>query len=439
MRQHTVIIAVCLALVTLGYVVYTQYAAGLYYLAGQYDRMMNPYGIDADAPEPDATDRALHADMFVADLHIDTLKWERDLLERSVFGHADVPRLDEGNVALQVFTIVTRSPINWPWMDCVSGRSPDTNTALFFMQGRPAGPLRERAMYQINRFKDAAERSRAGPGPELRLIETAADLEHLVADRAAGKAVIGGIIGIEGGHWIGGPGWDSAAVRREMAALHDAGVRLFAPVHRFDNHLAGSNEGCERHGLTQHGHDAIGAAQELGMVVDLAHISGAALRDATAYLDDPVTVSHTGVRAGCEAPCRPDRNLSDDDIRHLIDADGVIGIGFWPQAIGPSVWRVQAAMQHITAIAEDMGVAEPTRHVAIGSDYDGSVTPMIEVTHLDVLTTLLRRGPQPFSEQQVRGIMGANTCRLFATVLPGGDGALAADLCDPLAEPMPAD
>ena len=424
-------------LLGVGYIAYTQYAAGLYYLAGQYDRMMNPYGVDEDAPEPDARDRALHESLFVADLHIDTLKWERDLLERSYFGHADVPRLHEGNIALQVFTIVTRSPLNLPWQTCVSGDSLDTNTALFFMQGRPVFGLRERAFYQIERFHEAAERSRDTDGPELRLIATADDLRQLVADRAVGRDVIGGIIGIEGAHWIGGDDVTGADVRADMEDLFEAGVRLFAPTHRFDNNLSGSNEGCERYGLTDHGFTALSTAQELGMAVDLAHISSAGLANATAYLRQPVTVSHTGIAEGCEAPCRPDRNLSDDDIRRIIDTDGVIGIGFWPQAIGPSVWRVADAMRHITGIAAEMGVSEPSRHVAIGSDYDGSVTPMIEVTHLNVLTALLRRGEEPFAEHHVRRIMGANTCRLFGTVLPGGGTDTAEAICGPLAQPRP--
>ncbi|WP_290649049.1 membrane dipeptidase [Aquisalimonas sp.] len=440
MRTRSLILIGIVGLIAAtAYVAYTQYAAGLYYLAGQYDRMMNPYGIDPDAPEPNKRDRALHASMFVADLHIDTLKWERDLLERSAFGHADVPRLHEGNIALQVFTIVTKSPLNLPWQECVSGNAPDTNTPLSFMQGRPVISLRERAFYQIERFKEAAERSLETDGPELRLIETVDDLRELVADREAGDAVIGGILGIEGGHWVGGPEADSDDVRAEMEALHEAGVRLFAPTHRFDNALSGSNEGCERYGLTEDGFAALAAAQALGMAVDLAHISSAGLEEATAFLHDPVTVSHAGVREGCEPPCRPDRNLSDDDIERIIETDGVIGIGFWPQAIGPSVWRVGDAMRHITTIAGEMGVEEPSRHVAIGSDYDGSVTPMIEVTHLDVLTTLLRRGDEPFAEGHVRRIMGANTCRLFGTVLPGGSPEAAEEICGSLHQASPLD
>ncbi|MCH8505769.1 MAG: membrane dipeptidase [Ectothiorhodospiraceae bacterium] len=437
MKLRIGFIIVLALLGAIGYVAYTQYAAGLYYLAGQYDRMMNPYGVDPDAPEPTAGDRLFHRSMFIADLHIDTLKWERDPLQRSMFGHADLPRLNDGNIALQVFTIVTKSPLSLPWSRCVSGRMPDTNTPLNFMQGRPVFSLKDRALYQIERLKDAVERSRDSDGPELRLIENMEDLERLVDDRLAGKSVIGGILGIEGGHWIGGDEATNEDVRREMQELFDAGVRMFAPTHRFDNALSGSNDGCTRYGLTDPGRVALTEAERLGILVDLAHISSDGLRDSVELLSSPVTVSHIGIRAECEAPCRPDRNLSDEDIALIVQNGGVIGVGYWPQAIGPSVWRIADVMEHIMLIAEQEGAEHPSHHAALGSDYDGSVTPMIEVGHLDVLTAITRRRDNAFHPDVTRDIFGRNVCRLFGTVLPGGDVDAASELCARLEHATP--
>jgi hypothetical protein len=53
---------------------------------------------------------ALHKRLFVADLHADPLLWRRNLLKRYDYGHVDIPRLVEGNVALQVFGVVTKAP-----------------------------------------------------------------------------------------------------------------------------------------------------------------------------------------------------------------------------------------------------------------------------------------------------------------------------------------
>ena len=53
---------------------------------------------------------SLHQQLTIADLHADSLLWGRDLLERSSYGHVDIPRLADGNVALQVFSLPTKSP-----------------------------------------------------------------------------------------------------------------------------------------------------------------------------------------------------------------------------------------------------------------------------------------------------------------------------------------
>ncbi len=62
-----------------------------------------PYPISDEA-------RALHGELFVADLHADSLLWSRDLRQRGSYGHVDLPRLAEGGVALQVFGLVTKVP-----------------------------------------------------------------------------------------------------------------------------------------------------------------------------------------------------------------------------------------------------------------------------------------------------------------------------------------
>ncbi|WP_366554764.1 dipeptidase [Aquibaculum sediminis] len=390
--------------------------------------MMNPYGVDPEAPEPTPEDRAFHRTLFIADLHADTLNWARDPLHRSLFGHVDVPRLMDGNVALQVFTIVTRSPVVLPWNNCVTPRAPDRAALLALLHGRPVFDVRDRAYARVERFKEAAARSLEEEGPELRLIETAADLRQLVEDRAAGQAVVGGILGVEGAHWIASDATPED-VRREVQDLFEAGVRLFAPVHRFDNSLGGSNEGCERDGLTAQGRIALSEAESLGMGVDLAHLSHAGIRDALDLLQQPFTISHTGIQSECEPPCRVARNLSEEELEAIVNAEGLLGVGFWPQAVGPSVWRIIDIMAHVAEMAEALDL-EPSRYAAYGSDYDGSVTPLVEVGHLDVLTAIMRHRSEPFSADWARDFAGRNACRFFGTVLPGGNSEVAAEICD---------
>lgn len=412
--------------------------AGVAWLYGaeQFDRRMNRVAADPEAPIPTQADLDLHRSLFIADLHADTLKWQRDLLKRSSWGHVDVPRLAEGNVGLQVFTIVTKSPLSRPSIAfpnerCVAADNLNMAAILAALQGRPVYSLKERAFLQIRRLKRAAERSREGPGPELRLIQSAQDLRQLVLDRQAGQQVIGAILGIEGGHWVGDED-DPEAVEREMQTLFDLGVRQFAPTHRFDNQLSGASEGCLRGGLTELGAKALRKAEELGMAVDLSHISPEGMRDAVEILRAPFVISHTGIQAGCEPPCQPARNLSDEDIALILQNDGLIGVGYWPEAIGPSLWRIPQAMQHIMAIERELGL-EPGTHIALGSDYDGSVTPFFDVSELVLLTAAMRQRSEPFDTETVRQIAGLNACRFFARTLPGGSQQVADEVCGALA------
>lgn len=408
-----------------------------YYAADSFDRRMNTVSADPEAPVPTAEDLAVHRSLFVADLHADTLKWRRDLLERGTWGHVDLPRLVDGNVGLQVFTIVTKSPIprkdpTAPGGRCVSGGGVNVAAVLAAAQGRPAWSLRKRMRLQVERLKDAARRSRERDGPELRVIETADDLRRLIADRTAGRQVVGAILGIEGGHWVGTPGGPAESVDADMQELHDLGIRMFAPTHRFDNALSGSSEGCTRGGLTPLGRRALERAQDLGMAIDLSHISEAGMSDAMDTVDRPFLISHIGIAAGCEPPCRPWRNLSDAQIRQIVAHDGVIGVGYWPQAIGPSVWRIAEVMRHVMEIADAMG-RDPGSHLALGSDYDGSVTPFFDVSQTAVLTTILRR--RDFEPETIQAIAGLNACRVFASVLPGGGPQAAAEICGSIAPP----
>jgi membrane dipeptidase len=116
-------------------------------------------------PVPSEEERAFHRGLFIADLHADTLKWDRDMLVRSAYGHVDLPRLEAGHVGLQVFAMVTHSPVNLPWTDCLSARDPNHAAWLAAVQGRPVRSTRARAFHQIDRFHDAVHRSAGASRP----------------------------------------------------------------------------------------------------------------------------------------------------------------------------------------------------------------------------------------------------------------------------------
>lgn len=145
-------------------------------------------------PVSDAA-QALQADMIVGDWHADSLLWDRDITERADRGHVDLPRLIERGVALQVFTAVTKSPAGQNYEEN-SAEAFDNITPLAIGQLWPMctwSSMLERALFQAEKLHEAAAKA-----PEaLRIIKTRADLEALLAARAAGSDAVGGILGID--------------------------------------------------------------------------------------------------------------------------------------------------------------------------------------------------------------------------------------------------
>lgn len=343
-----------------------------------------PYEIGAEA-------RALHDSIGVADLHADMLLWMRDPSERHARGHTDLPRLREGGVKLQVFTAVTKTPKNLNYDE--NDADSDEITLLAIAQRWPVrtwSSILERALYQASRL-DRLERV---AGDDFVLVKTKTDLQ-----RALNGNALAGVYGIEGAHPLEG---DLANIDR----LYDAGLRVMGLQHFFDNELGGSLHGKSGSGLTDFGRAAVDAASARGMIIDIAHSSEQVVRDVLARNEKPVIVSHTGLKGHCDSP----RNISDTLMQEIAENGGLIGVGFWDGAIcTPTPEGIAGAI--IFAI----GVVGPD-HVALGSDFDGTVTAPFDASELAVLTQALLDGG--LDEQTIRAVMGENAIRFFLDNLP---------------------
>jgi len=364
-------------------------------LPGIVESRMNRIGAGAPIAVSDAA-RALHANSFVADLHADTLLWDRDLLARGSRGHVDVPRLIEGNVALQAFTVVTKTPKNMNY-DNNTGDT-DNVTLLAVMQRWPRATwssLLDRALYQSGRLHDAVNRS----GGRLRLIESQKDLTEFVEQRKTDPQTVGCFLGIEGLHCLEGK-------VENVDVLFDAGFRMMGPVHFFDNAVGGSAHGVEKGGLTEFGHQVVRRMEERRILIDLAHASPKLIDDVLNVATRPVISSHTGVKGTCDRG----RNLSDEHVRKIAETGGLVGIGYWDEAVcGHDVASIVAAIRHAAGVAG-------TDHVALGSDFDGAVTTPFDTTGVVAITEgLLAAG---FPEEDIAKIVGGNVQRLLMQVLP---------------------
>jgi len=353
-------------------------------------------------PRVTAQTRALHAGLAIADLHADTLLWRRNLLDRADRGQVDLPRLQAGNVALQVFSSVTKTPRHQNY-DANDANS-DNITLLAIAQLQPPrtwSSLLERSLWHATKLARAADASNG----QLRLIRTPADLDRLLADRAAGRKVTGGLLSIEGLQ-------DLEGKPANLDRLYAAGFRMAGFAHFFDTEAAGSMHGRAKGGLTPLGRQVLRRMEALGMIVDVAHASHAAVADILAMARRPVVSSHGGV----QATCKVNRNLTDDEIRGIARTGGVIGIGYWEAAVcSTSPKAVAEAIAHVRDL---VGID----HVGLGSDFDGAVTTGFDASQLVVVTqALVDRG---FSEQEIAKVMGGNALRVLRAGMAAGTGRI---------------
>jgi microsomal dipeptidase-like Zn-dependent dipeptidase len=361
-------------------------------IEGMLNRVKGPV-----PPRPSDAALRLHRESFVVDLHADPLLWGRDLARKGHVGHVDLPRLQEGNVTLQVFGLVTQVPIGTS-IDRTDPARADSLTFLGLSQGWPLRVLRsrlERARFQCERLVALSQK----PDSPLRVIRTRQDLDRLLADRREDPRLIGGLLCIEGAHALGSD-------PENLTPLFDAGVRMIGLAHFFDTAFSGSAHGLEKGGLTPAGEKLIQDMERLGVCIDLAHSSPATIRDVLSRVTRPIVVSHTGVRGTVDN----NRNLSDDQVRAVADAGGVIGIGFWVDAVGGTAPSdiARAARHAVNLVGDD--------HVGLGSDFNGSVETSFDVSRMDVVTEALLEVGLP--ESSVRKILGENALRVLRTTLP---------------------
>lgn len=394
-----------LALLALGAVGFFGVAPG--YLEASMNKIDGQPGIPVSAEA-----KALHQTLQIVDLHSDTLMWRRDVLKAADRGHEDLPRLQAGNVALQLFSSVTKTPRGQNY-DGNSGET-DNITPLVIAQLQPVRTwfsLTERSLYHGEKLDRAVAKS----GSALRKVTSTDDLDKLLKARDLPQGVqstkptavtqgfvrpVGAMLTIEGLQSLEGK-------LENLDKLHAAGFRMASLSHFFDNDIAGSMHGVKKGGITPLGWQVVARMEELGMIIDIAHLSHQGVAELLPKVRRPVVSSHGGV----QATCKTNRNLSDDEIRAVAKTGGIIGIGYWDGAICDTSPRAAAkAMKHVRDL---VGIS----HVALGSDYDGATTVRFDTSGLvQVTQALLDEG---FTPDEIRAVMGGNALRVIrAGIMP---------------------
>lgn len=359
------------------------------------ERSFNPSPLQTLPPlSDDVAD--LHKSLTVADLHADSLLWGRDLSVRSEDGYVDISRLLEGNVALQMFTVVTKVPTPLQ----LEGNADDSDNIikLALLQRWPVttwSSLKSRAPYQARRLHNYARESSG----QFSVIKTQGDLAAYLSARENNRQLSAGLLGLEGAHALEGN-------LDNVDRLFDAGFRMIGLAHFFDNEVGSSAHGLKQERLTPFGREVLKRSESLNMMIDLSHASVQTIDDVLAIARRPVMVSHTGVRGTCDNG----RNLSDQQLQQIAQTGGLVAIGFWSTAVcGESVDDIVRAIAYTT---DQIGID----HVALGSDFDGAVRLPFDVANIGQVTKgLLEAG---FTQEDIQKIMGLNAVRFLEKMLP---------------------
>lgn len=358
-----------------------------------------------------------HFRALVIDLHADTPQWmldeNVDIGERLPDGHLDIPRMRQGGLDAQFFSI---------WVD------------PYLYSGQRG---LERAMKEIEVVKAQVARH----ADRIELATSPDDIKRIVAQ---GK--IAALMGLEGGHSIYGK-------IEQLRKYHDLGIRYMTLTWSNSNEIGGSSGDKGRdQGLTEFGRQVVREMNRLGMLVDISHISDRTFYDTLAVTQKPVIASHSSARALCNHL----RNLSDEMLRAVAQNGGVVCINFYPpflddrfrlasqqvdEELRPkinemkqrytndparfAVERTKLYMEarkrippvplsrivdHIDHVVKVAGID----HVGLGSDFDGvDALPqgMEDCSRLPKLTEELKR--RGYSDEDIIKILGENVLRVF--------------------------
>ena len=369
--------------------------AFFFYIPLHEDRKRN--SVTAYSPVTDQNIIEFHNQLFVADLHADTLLWNRNLTSKYQHGHIDIPRMLTGNMGLQVFSVVTKTPRNLNLS--TNNDKTDNITLLAIAQRWPPNTwtsLFQRAIYQAKKL----QKLEAKTNGRFTIIRSKNDVRQLIASRATNQKIIGGVLSLEGAHALEGK-------LNNVELLFKQGFRIIGFTHFFDNELGGSAHGLHKGGITEFGINVLHKMEQLGILVDISHASSKLINDIFYHSSKPIIATHTGVNGVCN---NSPRNLSDEHIYKIAKSGGVVGIGFWPAAIcSRDVSGLIKSIRYVINLVGD-------DYVALGSDFDGNVQTPFDVANINIITqALLQNG---FSETQIRKIMGENITNLLLSSLP---------------------
>jgi len=312
-----------------------------------------------------------------------------------------IPELRRANVVICVATLMGRSGIGRPYGTSTKRTDLDyANQTIAYSHAQ--GQL---AYYRLLETQG-----------HLRVITTRSELQaHWESwQSASSPQPLGVIIGMEGG--------DSILNPEQVGAWWKDGLRCVGPVHYGRSQYA---HGTSTDGpLSDAGVKLLKEFMRNGMILDVTHLSDQSFFHALDVYDGPLLASHHN----CRALVPGERQLTDDQIKLLIERDAVIGTAFdswmlypgWKRGeTNPEVVGIEAAANHIDHICQLAGSAD---HCAFGTDLDGGFgteqTPRDLNTIADIHKLEHIFSLRGYCGSDIDGIFFANWLRFFSKALP---------------------
>ncbi len=307
------------------------------------------------------------ASKVVVDAHCDTLSVLGDQRLRKNMGHVDIERMQMAGITVQFFAVFV-APV---------------------YRGRELAM----ALEQIDKFYRELESD-----PDIKPVRCVRELKDCIT-----RGHQAAVLSVEGGDVLCG----SIAVLRMLYRL---GVRCLTLTWNYRNDLAdGVGEISSNGGLTDFGRLVVKEMNDLGMLIDVSHLSEKGFWDVLKISTKPVIASHSNAQAICNHP----RNLNDKQIEALAAKGGVMGLSFVPQFVDPNHPCLSRYLDHMDHIVNLAGAD----CLGFGSDFDGvdkTIEGMEDVSRFTSLYQGLKN--RGYCETDVEKILGQNFLRVIKNV-----------------------
>lgn len=219
----------------------------------------------------------------------------------------------------------------------------------------------------------------------------------------AAKKKVAGFLGIEGGEALEGK-------IENLRLFYEMGVRIITLCWNYQNEIADGVMSDGTVGLTDFGKTVVREMNRLGMLIDVSHMSEKSFWDVMDYSKMPIAATHSNSKEIKNHP----RNLSDAQIKALIEKNGCIGINIYPEFVSDNACNICDIVRHIEYIMALGG----ENNIGIGSDFDGiDITPQSLNGAEDlekIFDSLLKLG---YSNEMVLKLAGGNFLRLIGDVI----------------------